>query len=112
MGGQAKELAVENTSNNANRGASSAGVAPNYVVSQYVNGGLPKGKNLTEGGFTDDDGKNASFTSEIGSKDDPGRLAEEKFQRENADVAENAGMPRQQGVTGDNSFDTLGDTSA
>ena len=52
-----------------------------------------------------------SFTSEIGSKDDRGWLVEEKFQRENADAVENAGMPGQQGVTGDNSFDTLGDTS-
>jgi hypothetical protein len=88
-------------------------VAPNYVASQFVDGGLPKGKNLTEGGFTDSDGKNASFTSEIGSKDDPGRLAEEKFLRQNADAADDAGMPRQQGATGDNSFDALGsETSA
>ena len=110
MGRQAKDLAVENTTNKSSGEASSAGVAPTYVASQYVDGGLPKGKNLTEGGFTDDDAKNASFTNEIGSKDDPGRLAEEKFQRQNA--GGDAGMPRQQGVTGDNSFDTLGDASA
>lgn len=115
VGGQAKDLAVEDTSRlgeSRGSGGSIAGVAPNYVASQYVDGGLPKGKNLTEGGFEDGDDKNASFTSEIGSKNDPGRLAEQKFQRQNADAAEDAGMPRQQGVTGDNSYDALsGETS-
>lgn len=77
-----------------------------------MDGGLPKGKNLTEGGFESEDGTNASFTSEIGSKNDPGRLAEEKFQRGNADAANVAGMPRQQGGTGDNSFDALGEETS
>jgi hypothetical protein len=77
-------------------------------VSQYVDGGPPKGKNLTEGGFEDSDDKNASFTSEIGSETDPGRLAEQKFERVNADPARDAAMPRQKGVTGDNPYDALG----
>ncbi len=130
VGGQAKDLAVENTSasrsNDASLGGGSAGesnagvergsnggIAPSYVASQYVDGGLPKGNNLTEGGFESDDTKNASFNNEIGGKNDPGRLAEEKFQRENADVAAEAGMQKQTGVTGDNTYDALGgDTSA
>lgn len=82
------------------------------MSSQYVDEGGPKGKNLTEGGF-DGDAKNASFNQDIGGKNDPGRLAEQKFQKENADTAGIAGMPKQQGVTGENTYDTLGgDTSA
>jgi hypothetical protein len=116
LGEESSGLAVQDTSqsnNGAVRGVSDAGIAPTHVASKYVDGGLPKGKNLTEGGFDSNDGKNPSFTSEIGSQNDPGRLAEQKFQMENADAAEDAGMPRQQGITGDNSFDALGgETSA
>jgi hypothetical protein len=96
---------------------SNAGTAPSYVSSQYVDGGRPKGSNLMEGGFDSDDAKNASFNNEIGTKMDPGRLAEQKMTRENADAAGDAAgdaaMPRQKGVSGDNTFDALeGDTSA
>jgi hypothetical protein len=92
---------------------SNAGTAPSYVNSQYVDGGGPKGSNLTEGGFDSDDAKNASFNDEIGTKMDPGRLAEQKMMRENADAAGDAAIPRQKGVSGDNTFDALeGDTSA
>jgi hypothetical protein len=121
LGGQAKDLAVENTSGSSDTalgGTSSDCVAPSYINSQFLDGGRPKGKNLTEGGFDSDDRKNASFTSEIGSKDDPGRLAEEKFVRENADAADAAGMPRLQGGSGgsggssDNTYGVLdGETS-
>ena len=91
---------------------SNAGKAPSYVNSQYVDGGGPKGSNLT-GGFDSHDAKNASFNNEIGTKMDPGRLAEQKMTRENADAAGDAAMPRQKGVSGDNTFDALeGDTSA
>jgi len=83
------------------------------VSGQYVGISGPKGVNLTEGGFESDDTKNASFTSEIGSKNDPGRLAELKIQRQNADSAGDAALPRQKGITGDNAFDALsGDTNA
>jgi hypothetical protein len=92
---------------------SNAGTAPSYVNSQYVDGGEPKGKNLTEGGFDSDDAKNASFNNEIGTKMDPGRFAEQKMIRENADAAGDVAMRRQKGVSGDNTFDALeGDTSA
>ena len=115
LGGQAKDLAVEKTpgSNSTGETSSSAGVAPSYVHSQNIKDGKPKGKNLTEGGFESDDTKNASFSSEIGSKDDPGRLAELKIERENADSGGDAAMPRQQGTLGDNEYDALsGDTPA
>ncbi|KAK6597844.1 hypothetical protein H4I96_08796 [Botrytis cinerea] len=76
-------------------------------------GGNPKGKNLTEGGFESNDAKNASFTSEIGSKNDPSRLAEQKMQRENAQSANDAGFPRDKNTTGGTPYDALGgDTAA
>jgi hypothetical protein len=68
---------------------------------------------LTEGGFESDDSKNASFNQEIGTENDPGRLAEEKMQRTNADAGGDAVMPRQGGVTDDNEYSALGgDTPA
>jgi hypothetical protein len=68
---------------------------------------------LTEGGFESDDSKNASFNQEIGTKNDPGRLAELKMQRANAGGAGDAAIPRQKGVTGDNEYDALsGDAPA
>jgi hypothetical protein len=68
---------------------------------------------LTEGGFESDDSKNASFNQEIGTENDPGRLAEEKMQRANADAGGDGVMPRQQGETGDNEYAALGgDTPA
>lgn len=44
----------------------------------------PKGNNINEGGFPKDS-QNASFNNaEIGSKDDPGRVAEQNFAQKNA----------------------------
>jgi hypothetical protein len=57
----------------------------------------PKGKNIQEGGFGSD-APNASFNSDIGTDEDPGRLAEAKFQRENAESGPDAGYPRQKGL--------------
>jgi hypothetical protein len=92
---------------------SNAGTAPSYVKSQYMDVGGPKGSNLTEGEFDSNDSKDASFNNEIGTKMDPGRLAEQKMMRENADAARDAAVPRQKGVSADNNFDVLdGDTSA
>lgn len=78
------------------------GPAPNYVMPVVRNIGStkPKGMNIKEGGFDSNDNNNASFTSEIGSQKDPGRVAENEFQRhvfERADDAANPG-PRQKGV--------------
>lgn len=89
------------------------GTAPSYITSQNLADGKPKGKNLT-GGFDSSDGKNASFNSEIGGKNDPGRLAEQKFERENAQAGNNAGFPRDRRVEkGTGVYDALGgDTSA
>jgi len=115
-GGQSKGLAVENTEGSYETGgaSSNAGTAPSYVNSQFIKDQAgPHGKNLTEGGFESDDSKNASFNQEIGTENDPGRLAEEKMQRTNADAGGDAAMPRQRGVTGDNEYSALGgDTPA
>ena len=91
---------------------SHAGVAPSYVNSQFVDHGKPKGKFLIE----DDElhGKNASFNNEIGTKNDPGRLAEEKFAQQNAKKEGNsAGMPKQAGYGDDNQYSAFkGNTPA
>lgn len=98
---------------NAPKETSNAGVAPSYVSSQYLHDSKPKGKNLTEGGFDNDDSKNVSFRSEIGGKNDPSRLAEQKFMRENAQFANDAGFPRDKGTTRGTPYDALGgDTAA
>lgn len=70
----------------------------------------PKGEGLREGGF-DSDAPNASFEAEIGSKDDPGRVAVQRVQEEDAPVA-GGGGGRQTEVTGDGQFDGLGQTRA
>lgn len=88
-------------------GSSSAGIAPSYVNSQFHDTAGPKGRDLHEGGFESRDSNNASFNSEIGSKNDPSRLVERKFQRQNADYDGEAGMPRQKGDLEDNTYDTL-----
>jgi len=77
-----------------------------------VKAGKSRGKDLTEGGFGGDDG-DASFNSNIGLKNDPGRLADLKYERANADAAGSAAMPKQRGVTGDNEYNALrSDTTA
>ncbi|GJN76492.1 hypothetical protein VFPBJ_09080 [Purpureocillium lilacinum] len=60
------------------------GTAPSYVSSQYIgDSGGPHGKNLKSGGFADSktkDGLKMALESEPGSKNDPSRLAEERFE--------------------------------
>ena len=83
------------TSNN-----SSADSAPSYVtsVTAAAAGGKPKGSGLTEGGFDSNPENNASFTSDIGTEDDPGRAAELKFAKQN--TAHVGTGPKQGGPTG------------
>ncbi|KAJ5167082.1 uncharacterized protein N7482_005863 [Penicillium canariense] len=86
-----------------------AGQAPSYIneVTGAYQGQKPKGKNLKEGGFSSDDDKNASFTSEIGSEMDPGRAAENKFQRTMAESGIDVGRPRQKGVDNQTVYQAL-----
>ncbi|KAK0107340.1 hypothetical protein ONS95_004033 [Cadophora gregata] len=95
------------SSGSSGEDSSSAGIAPSYVNSQYHDTAGPKGRNLHEGGFESRDANNASFNSEIGSKNDPSRLAEQKFQRQNADYDGDAAFPKQKGELEDNAYETL-----
>jgi len=96
---------------NTSEGAYSADPAPSYVSSGYsdpAQSGKPHGKNITEGGFDADPSKNASFTSDIGDKNDPGRAAENQFQRQGMESGLDAGGgPRQKEITGDGQYDSL-----
>ena len=95
------------------REPSHAGVAPTYVnVGQYVNKGGPKGKNLKEEDLDVDDSKNASFNSDIGDENDPGRLAEQKFAKENAEVAEDFAPKERTAGGGKTQYDVLEETNA
>ncbi|KAL8714485.1 MAG: hypothetical protein Q9225_006571 [Loekoesia sp. 1 TL-2023] len=99
----------DDTSGNNKSASSNAGAAPGYVasvVSEPTKSGKPHGKNITEGGFESDDSKNASFTADIGSKNDPGRAAEEQFQTSAQTSAGGKGA-RQQGISGDGQYDAL-----
>ncbi|EAW07473.1 uncharacterized protein ACLA_021870 [Aspergillus clavatus NRRL 1] len=78
------------------------GQAPSYVedVTGHLGNAKPKGKNLKEGGFDDDPKNNASFTSEIGSDQDPGRYAEKVFERKVAETAaDTARGPTEKGIS-------------
>lgn len=89
-------------------GSSAGGVTGGYAGA--VSGGQPKGANLREGGF-DPSAPNASFTTDIGGKNDPGRVALNEAQQKNVPVAGAAGA-RQQKVTSDGQFDKLDEASA
>ncbi|RAO66149.1 uncharacterized protein BHQ10_002161 [Talaromyces amestolkiae] len=74
------------------RSKHNGGTAPSYVtpVVQNVGNTKPKGVNIKEGGFDSNSKNNASFNSDIGTKNDPGRLAEQKFQKVTAESGANA----------------------
>lgn len=77
------------------------GTAPSYVNAAQQgrdpNDLKPKGKNLQEGGFEGNE-PNASLgqagTDNIGSENDPGRVAEQKFQSRTAEAAGSAAGSR------------------
>ena len=93
------------------QGATKAESAPDYAEDApqgNVGGPKPKGKNITEGGF-DEDAPNASYTTEIGTDQDPGRLGMGDAQRRAAESGADAGGgPRQKGIDGgQGGFDVL-----
>lgn len=96
-----------NTATSSKSNHSVASTAPSYVHTAGHRTDGPHGKGLSEGGFESDDKHNASFTSKIGSKDDPGRLAVEKMIRANAQAAADAGMPSQKQVAETGIYDAL-----
>lgn len=86
-----------------------AGEAPSYVndVTDSYKHTKPDGRNIHEGGFSSNDKKNASFTTEIGSDQDPARAAINKFQRANAESGPDAGRARQKGVDDQHPYQAL-----
>ena len=88
-------------------GTANVDSAPSYVSSVHTQDSKPKGKNITEGGF-DTDAPNASFTTDIGSENDPGRAATAQFQRQSAGYAADSGLPKtQKGLDTDSPYNRL-----
>jgi len=109
--GSGLESSGGNAYNTSTGSGSNGGPAPSYATAA---GGAsqPKGENLQEGGF-DSDAPNASFNSEVGTKNDPAREALAGFQGANAQVGGDAAGPKQTSITNDGQFEALGgDTSA
>lgn len=93
-----------------NPDSSDSNTAPGYVASvqsQPAQTGKPKGKNITEGGFDDDPSNNASFNNEIGTENDPGRQAENDFQRNAQSASGATGAFQRPGEGSDNQYDAL-----
>ncbi|KAI8626310.1 hypothetical protein F5Y19DRAFT_478677 [Xylariaceae sp. FL1651] len=75
--------------NTEGTGAKNVGTAPTYVLNQYIRyPGGPHGKDIKEddGLSSEDKAKNASFTADIGSKDDPSLLVEQNMRVRNTAV--------------------------
>jgi len=85
--------------------------APGYVssvVSEAKQTGKPHGKSITEDPNLDDDPKNnASFNSDIGSDQDPGRQAENEFQRKNESASGSTAPKQKMGESDNGQYDTL-----
>jgi len=109
VGAQDKDAAVESTNRSSQNAVDSA---PSYIGTTLhaadIHDGKPKGKNLNEVEDPAEFGRaqNASFTADIGSKDDPGRLAERDFERMDSAGVIAAGEPNK-GVQEGTSFDAL-----
>ena len=87
-------------------GFTNADPAPTYASVNHHDS-KPKGTNIKEGGF-DSDAPNASFTSEIGTDQDPGRQGEYDQQRRSAGDAADSGLPKtQRGLDGDHPYQSL-----
>jgi len=100
----------------ANAGSGSAGASGGAQTYSGAAGGsndLPgSGSGSTSsGGKSDFDAPNASFDTDIGGKNDPGRAALGAMEARNMPSAGGAG-PRQEKVTKDGQFDVLDETSA
>ncbi|KAI1774246.1 hypothetical protein F4818DRAFT_419379 [Hypoxylon cercidicola] len=91
------------------QGDHNGAAAPSYVQSQSLRDPAgPHGKNLKEDESiaTDDKSKNTSF-SKLGTADDPGRAAEEKFTRANAANVGSTGG-REKGIDNEQPYSVLG----
>ncbi|KAI8961526.1 hypothetical protein F5Y11DRAFT_326100 [Daldinia sp. FL1419] len=101
------------TTDTTGHGRSNVDTAPSYVQSQFIKDKAgPHGKNITEDDSigTEDRSKNTSF-SEFGTKNDPGRAAENKFVSGSANAGTSAG--REKNVGSEQPYSALGgDTQA
>lgn len=79
------------------------------MQSQGSSRAKPKGKNITEGGFDDDPSKNASFNSEIGTENDPGRQAEQDLQMKSQAVSGSSAPKQKMGEAEKSQYDVLTD---
>ncbi len=104
-GGSASSGGTTSSGSAASGGVTSS--AGNVSGSSESAAPQPKGKNITEGGF-DSEAPNASFGTDIGGENDPGRAA---LDRVDVPVSRGAG-PRQGEVTNDGQFDGLKDAEA
>ncbi|GAB7365758.1 hypothetical protein MBLNU230_g7093t1 [Neophaeotheca triangularis] len=95
-------------------GAATAGTAPGYASHPAPVMGdnfQPHGKNITEGGF-DSNAPNASFTTDIGGKNDPSRVALQGAEKNNVPVSGGAGARSQGPGQEGGQYGNLDETSA
>ncbi|OJD33284.1 cell surface protein [Diplodia corticola] len=96
-----------------NAGSGLTGSAPTaYSASQLLEKDQkPKGKNITE---SDEmfSAPNASFNNEIGTKNDPGRVAEQTMQRQAQKSGLASAQPKDKSDSGDQPYSVLKETSA
>ncbi|KAK5995974.1 hypothetical protein PT974_04394 [Cladobotryum mycophilum] len=111
--------AEELQSASGSRQSGQPGAAPGYVADQYLKdtSGRPHGKNLKEGGGglsggsakgegerEGEDGMKKAFEAEVGSVNDPGRVAEQQFALGRGVKGSEA---RQDELTGETRYDVL-----
>lgn len=95
-----------NTSSGGIPSSEQGQAAPTYVNNQFTRDeDGPHGKNLHEGGFAGS-GPGNSIQAEPGSKHDPARLAEQKFNLKQTHQGTGTG-PRQAGISGEQTYDAL-----
>jgi len=107
-GSDAKSGPTENTFKG--EGSSNVDAAPGYVgsvASDPAQTGKPKGKNITEGGFDEGDDQNASFNSDIGGENDPGRKAVSDMQRMTQSSSGSSAPRQKMGESDDNQYGGL-----
>lgn len=105
---------ITGTTTGSSRSGGSSNATPSYVdAGERGLGGQmkPKGRDIQEGGFNED-APNASFNNEIGTKNDPARLAEQKVDERNAQSAADVGYERDDKVSGGGQYDVLKDEAA
>ncbi|KAH7050247.1 hypothetical protein B0J12DRAFT_90491 [Macrophomina phaseolina] len=93
--------------------SANAGVAPTAFSAGKLHekDQKPKGKNITEGDIPDN-APNASFNGEVGTDKDPGRVAEQGFQRHAQQSGVDATAPKDKSQKGDHPYSALEETSA